>query len=96
MQEILKNLNVFEGISPDSKSQLHGLDVWDGHGAGHITFNAHEVGQPHLGYILENREIIRSLWISMQSNPNAQFFMGQTPQKIVIRAKNMAVKLLVT
>ena len=36
-------------------SPYSAMRVWDGEGTGHIQFDAHELAEPHLGHIIENR-----------------------------------------
>jgi 2-octaprenylphenol hydroxylase len=58
---------------PD-RSWYRKMEIWDEHSEGKLSFYASEVGQESLGYILENRAIVRALWRSLESYPNVTFF----------------------
>lgn len=48
------------------------MEVWDGEGTGAVSFDAAEVHQKSLGWIVENAHIVRELWLLLQSQSNVQ------------------------
>lgn len=48
------------------------MHVWDSSGTGVIDFDASEVGQPHLGHIIENRVIQRAGWQACVARENIE------------------------
>jgi 2-octaprenylphenol hydroxylase len=58
----LKQLNAWAGIISERVSPYHHMYVWDACGGGDITLRAGDVGETELGYIIENRVIIKALW----------------------------------
>jgi 2-octaprenylphenol hydroxylase len=65
-ERILTRAGAWEHIAPATRSAYSDMVVWDMQGAprGHgcITFSASEIGEPNLGYIIENRRMQWALW----------------------------------
>ncbi|MDN5870062.1 MAG: UbiH/UbiF/VisC/COQ6 family ubiquinone biosynthesis hydroxylase [Nitrococcus sp.] len=57
-ERLLRALGVWEGLQ--RISPFRAIRVWDSLGGGHIGFDAADLGEPHLGHIIEN-ELIRSV-----------------------------------
>ena len=58
----LRRLGVWQAVSEQRRTPFVGMRVWESGGRGHIGFDAWEIGQPGLGYILENRALHAALW----------------------------------
>lgn len=71
-QQILKRLNVFDKIPPQTISPLQCLSVWDETGGGEIQFDSADVGLPELGSIIENQAIVAALQTDRVTIINAQ------------------------
>jgi 2-octaprenylphenol hydroxylase len=48
------------------------MRVWDSVGQGAIHFDAADVGEPHLGHIVENRVVQRALWARLGALTNVE------------------------
>lgn len=79
---ILKELNVWPDIREACYSPLRRMLVWDDLGGGEIEFDCAQVGEPQLGVIVENREIIRVLWNHLKKLKNVDIIAPQTPLQI--------------
>ncbi len=80
---ILKNLGVWQNISTAAVSPLKGLRVWDATRGGEIFFDSRELGVPQLGFIVENRALIKLLWEKLQSLSNVLIKFPAIPEKII-------------
>ncbi|HET8701175.1 MAG TPA: UbiH/UbiF/VisC/COQ6 family ubiquinone biosynthesis hydroxylase [Nitrococcus sp.] len=57
---LLRALGVWEALQRQRISPFRAIRVWDPLGGGQIGFDAADLGEPHLGHIVEN-ELIRSV-----------------------------------
>ncbi|HEX9625934.1 MAG TPA: UbiH/UbiF/VisC/COQ6 family ubiquinone biosynthesis hydroxylase [Acidiferrobacterales bacterium] len=61
-RRIFENLGIWDGIARRRVNPLRAMRVWDAAGGGAIGFDAAEIGEPDLGYIVENRVIDAAAW----------------------------------
>lgn len=57
---LLRELGVWDALQRQRVSPFRAIRVWDSLGGGQIGFDAADLGEPHLGHIIEN-ELIRSV-----------------------------------
>lgn len=81
-KRMLQNLEIWPSINETAYSPLMGLKVWDGVGGAEIHFDGAQVGVPALGAIVENREIVRVLWESLEKDPVVNFICPARPQML--------------
>lgn len=77
-KNFLSALNVWPALR-NSATPLERMEVWDVLGGGRITFDSLEINQPALGYIVENRRVVRELWEACQVCPTIKFYLNHTP-----------------
>lgn len=58
--------------------------VWDASSSGSIEFDAAEIGEPWLGYIIENNNIHHALLQSIESAGNIQCRFNESPASLVV------------
>jgi 2-octaprenylphenol hydroxylase len=51
---LFENIGVWEGMMRRRVSPVAEMQIWDSTGSGSIHFNAAEIGEPYLAYIIEN------------------------------------------
>lgn len=92
-QNILMNLGVWSKILPASQSPLRGLQVWDHVGGGQIEFDSADIGKAQLGFIVENRAIVKALWEHLSSEPLVKILCPAKPMKIVRESDILQLQL---
>lgn len=65
-RQLLESIGVWSAIAGHRFCAYSKMDVWDGEGTGHIHFDCREVGEPALGYIVENSIIVECLLQKLQ------------------------------
>ncbi|MBS0349803.1 MAG: UbiH/UbiF/VisC/COQ6 family ubiquinone biosynthesis hydroxylase [Proteobacteria bacterium] len=80
--QILKNLKVWESINPSAIAPLRELQVWDKLGGGQIHFDCADIGAPQLGFIIENRALIKALWEKLAAFENVSILCPRHPSKL--------------
>jgi len=70
---IFQNLNCWEAIKTKRISPYSQMHVWDATGNGEIHFDSQAVGEPVLGYIIEDSVIRKSLQEQFQLYQNIDF-----------------------
>lgn len=53
-ERILSAVDVWDAIVAGRASPFRSIQVWDGAGSGSVRFDAAQLGEPHLGHIVEN------------------------------------------
>ncbi|UDG81404.1 2-octaprenylphenol hydroxylase [Candidatus Profftia lariciata] len=76
---ILKHLDVWQDIIALRTNSYQTMEVWDSDSFGSIMFNAEEYGYTHLGHIIENSIIQRTLWNKVKKQLNVDII---TPASI--------------
>ncbi len=66
-QHLLENIGVWSAIVADRATPYSHMHVWDRPGLGEIHFDAADLAEPNLGFIIENRVIVRALWQALQA-----------------------------
>lgn len=64
--QAFKRFGVWSSIQTLGVSPYEEMHVWDALGTGSITFSADEMAEANLGYIIENRVMVRALWQRLQ------------------------------
>lgn len=81
-ENFLRTLGAWQHMNPARLSPYNKMRVWDGIGTGHIQFDAIEMGESHLGHIVENRLTNTALMQQLQAQKNAQVFAPCTVENI--------------
>jgi 2-polyprenylphenol 6-hydroxylase len=79
---LLAHLGAWPAIAAYRSCAYRHMTVWDGEGTGHIEFDAAEVDQPALGYIVENRAVVAALLEQVLAAPEISVLAPHTLQGI--------------
>jgi len=77
-QNFLRHIGAWNEITPQRISPYLEMNVWDGEGTGVVHFDAADVNADELGFIIENREILRSLYRRMADFSNIRVLTPYT------------------
>lgn len=80
----LQYLQVWSDLREPYVSPLERMQVWDALGGGEIQFDAAEMHKEVLGYIVENREVVRALWEKLSKDPNVHLLFPHTAEKVTV------------
>lgn len=73
---MLQTLGAWDGIANRRSAPVRAMHVWDANGGGEIHFDAVEIGESALAYIIENRVIVASLRERLQQYTNVHAVSG--------------------
>ena len=73
-RQFLAQLGVWDTIASQRIAAFDRMQVWDAEGTAHIHFDAADVQQPALGYIVENNLLVSALRQRLQQQKNVQWF----------------------
>jgi 2-octaprenylphenol hydroxylase len=82
-QRIFEALGVWQGMLDRRVSPYEHMHVWDASGDGVIHFDCSEIGEPNLGFIIENRVIEASLYERMESMSNVNLICPAKATQII-------------
>ena len=81
-ENFLNSIGAWSSIPNHRKCAYDKMRVWDGVGTGHIQFDALEMGENHLGHIVENRFTASALLAQVQQQKNTQVITPATVKEI--------------
>ena len=70
---VFRAVGAWPGIERRRISELREMRVWDASGAGTIHFDSADIGEPRLGYIIENGVIVAALRERLQQFANVDY-----------------------
>lgn len=73
----LRAIGAWDAIANKRLSPFRRMQVWDSRGTGVIDFSAENIGEPCLGYIIENSIMRDALIARLKKANNCEFFYGQ-------------------
>ncbi|MEG3755735.1 FAD-dependent monooxygenase [Psychromonas arctica] len=71
---LFDNLDVWSQLNMQRVTPYHKMQVWEKDSFGKIAFDAKQVNQSDLGYIVENANLQQALLTSVQKQANVSFF----------------------
>ncbi len=71
-EQLLRELGVWEQVSAERACPYRDMEVWDGEGNGSISFSAADCQADHLGHIVENSLLVRSLRRRLEDLPQVK------------------------
>ena len=91
-QALLNQLGVWQTLDHNRVCDYEKMAIWHQSGKARVEFDCVELARESLGSIVENREIIRSLHIAAESQPDIDWF---SPDSIDLLEENSAQRLSV-
>jgi 2-octaprenylphenol hydroxylase len=72
-ERMLENVGALQKLESTRLCRFTDMDVWEADGTGHVHFRARDLGEEHLGILLENRLLQWALTETAVSNPQLEF-----------------------
>lgn len=92
-ENVFRHIGAWQGMAARRVTPYQGMEVWDATGRGEIEFNAAELGEPNLGYIIENRVILAALLERMAQFPNVQLLCPADATRLERRSDKATLTL---
>ncbi|MDV7106267.1 FAD-dependent 2-octaprenylphenol hydroxylase [Vibrio sp. TH_r3] len=83
-EQILKNIGAWVGIERRRAAPYQAMEVWEKDSFARIEFNSTVLGQPNLGYIVENRVVQLALLERVKTQSNVSLFMPMKCNSLVM------------
>ncbi|MGE4500277.1 MAG: UbiH/UbiF/VisC/COQ6 family ubiquinone biosynthesis hydroxylase [Hydrogenovibrio sp.] len=83
-ENILKHLNAWAGIERRRCHAFTDMHVWESVSDAEVHFDARDVQESNLGYVVENNVIQAALWEQIPDYPNLHLIVGQTPTDLIL------------
>jgi len=77
-------IDVWNNINPIAYAQLKKMHVWDYAGA-QIDFDSDDIDAEQMGWIVENRAIVKALWEDLHLKDNVTFFCPNTTTDLKLK-----------
>ena len=68
-RRILEAVGAWQAVADARLSPYRDMQVWDAGGKGSVHFDSADLGQPELGYIVENSLLQHALWARLKGDP---------------------------
>ncbi len=92
-RNIFQSLNAWAGMQQKRISPLREMQVWDAGGHGAMHFDSAEIGEPCLGFIIENRVVLAALFDRLQTFGNITHLYPATIETMQIDDAGARVQL---
>lgn len=92
-EKLFREIDVWDTISALRIYPYQHMTVWDSAGSGKIEFDAQEIAEPNLGYIIENVVMMKSLHEKIKQFNNISFLCPEHPQKIITEKNRIVLEL---
>lgn len=92
-QQVFQTLGLWESMINLRVSPYYQMIVWDALGFGEIKFNAAEINEPNLGYIIENRIMLKILWENLSNYSNIDVFTHIKTEDLIQEESYILLKL---
>ncbi len=83
-RHILEKLGAWEAVAAARLSPYREMQVWDAGGQGSIHFDSASLGEPELGYIVENSLLQHALWSRLKGNPRVTLLHPAKPESLTL------------
>lgn len=83
-KQLLQNLGVWQLLTSERVTSYETMEVWEKDSFGKINFDAQQVGESHLGYIVENKNIQNALLTSVNKQANVSLLCPDVLQNMAI------------
>jgi len=83
-QTLLDNLGVWPLLTHERVTPYQRMQVWEKDSFAQIDFDAQQVNQTQLGYIVENKNVQQALLMSLQQQSDVTFFCPDSLQSMAI------------
>jgi len=91
--QFLQSIDIFSKLGKAACSPLQAMHVWDHLGGGVIDFDSADIGAKQLGFIAENRELVRVLWQALSKQEVIDNVIGYAPVKIEKQTETVQLTL---
>jgi 2-octaprenylphenol hydroxylase len=92
-ENIFKNIGAWQSIKARRISPFREMHVWDTAGIGEIHFDSAEIGESHLGHIIENRVIQSALLEQCQGLNNIDLYAPVRSKEIIQSTHEIYLRL---
>ena len=90
---ILERLGVWQQLDSGSICAYERMDVKDGSTAGEISFDAADIGEPALGYIVFNQSLLSAMWNRVTADERIELLTGSSASALDVDANAVCVEL---
>ncbi|MCG8609074.1 MAG: UbiH/UbiF/VisC/COQ6 family ubiquinone biosynthesis hydroxylase [Pseudomonadales bacterium] len=81
-QQLFEGLGVWQNMVTQQVSPYRHMSVWDADGTGHIEFDAADMHQASLGFIVENRVVVSALYEKLLQDRKVDLLFGRRVRSI--------------
>ena len=92
-QNIFMHLHAWQGMMARRVTPYREMRVWDAGGFAQIHFDAADIGEPDLGYIVENSVIQRTLWDQLEHLDSVQVICPAEVEELLLSEEQPEITL---
>ena len=92
-RRILQAVGAWETVAAARVSPYREMQVWDAGGKGSIHFDSADLGEPELGYIVENSLLQHALWKQLVGKPHVTLLHPAKPESLTLGDESAILSL---
>jgi 2-octaprenylphenol hydroxylase len=90
---LFEHVGVWDEIASKRVSPISAMRVWDADGDGRLDFDSSDLGEPYLGYIIENSVMTTALWERARTHANVRLICPATIADVGFTEDQVAARL---
>lgn len=88
---LLKRTSIWPHLS--TSTPFLKMQIWDDNGSGEVVFDSADMGLSELGFIVENRDIVRTAWSDLQTQSHVKIYCPAVIENIAVEDSSVTVSL---
>jgi len=92
-RRIMQAVGAWETVAAARVSPYREMQVWDAGGKGSIHFDSADVGEPELGYIVENSLLQHALWKQLEGKSQVTLLHPAKPEALTLEDEGASLVL---
>lgn len=75
----------------NQSAPLYSMLIWDHTQNAHLHFDSRDVNEKQMGFIIENRAMVKALWEKLMRDERVKIFCPQTPDTSLLEKNNLII-----
>lgn len=80
-KKLFDYIEIWDFLNKKSYTPLTDMEIWDYTQNAHLHFNSKKAGEKQMGWIVENRAIVKALWEKLKNNAYVDFYCPRKPMQ---------------
>ncbi len=89
-QKLFQYVNIWDQLKMNA-APLYEMHIWDHTQNAHLNFDSRDMNEIQMGFIVENRAMVKALWEKLSNDNHVQIFCPHTPTEFDLKNSQLVV-----